>query len=664
MSQRLRLTLQPGRHGEDGKTMTSKKPSQPLEPEWEAVDPATGERPDKTVMMPSGGVQQALAVRPSATADAFFLVCMGPNVGHKYPLKAVTLLGRSESADITLADDRVSGRHCEVARTATGYRVKDLGSSNGTLVNAQKITETELREGDLVQVGYTVFKFQSGGPRVDRIEPHAAGMGGMGMGGMGMSPMGMGGMGMGGMGMSPMGMGGMGMSPMGMGMQPMGMPMNVPQVVVSTAPPPAQAPSADEEMNLEEMVGNVRKIVDFFLPYKKMIGIAGAVGVVVGIAMGIAQPPPAKATFKMNILTGGERGQGGVAQDRAQAAKSTFESTVLIAQTLKSLGETNITDDTIAAFQKRLTFETTTPNFGVPPPVLNFNGEYQDATTERALLFLQTHVKTFIDNEVEKTTKVITSKLDYLKSEIAKAEETLKTNDEELKEFKKKYLASLPENAAKSQEFVFELQKTESELASGIEQLKLEIQSASSGGSSRKARLVKQVEEELAELKSQGLGDNHPEVQSVKQRLARTQAAPDDAGPGMSGNKSVGQMKAEMAAKTQLLESTRKQLETVRAAQASLPDFEARYADLTRSYEAAKKNFDQLYADKNQTEYTLGFEKTAAEARFEITDKPRAEAPSRAGAAGKKVAMGTVGGIVLGFALAGFLQILKIWRKS
>jgi hypothetical protein len=634
--------------------MTSKKPSPPLEPEWEAVGQPKGARPDKTVMMPTGEVQQALSVRASATADAFLVVCMGPNVGHRYPLKAVTLLGRSEAADIILADDRVSGRHCEVSRTPMGYRVKDLGSSNGTLVNAQKIAEVALGEGDLLQVGYTVFKLQGAVSRVDRLDP----MGGMGMGGMGMAmtPMGMGGMPMGPMG--PMGP----MSPMGMGGMPMG-PMNVPQVVVSAGPGP-QGAGANEEMNLEEMVGNVRKVVDFFLPYKKMIGIAGAVGVVAGLGLAIAQPPAAKATFKMNILTGGERGQGGVAQDRAQAAKSTFESTVLIAQTLRDLGQTDVTDDRIAAVQKSLTFDTTTPNFGVPPPVLNFNGEFLAGTEENALLFLQTHLKTFIDNEVEKTTKVITSKLDYLKSEIAKAEETLKTNDEELKEFKKKYLASLPENAAKSQEFVFELQKNSSELESALEQLKLEIQSASSGGSSRKARLVKQVEEELAELKAQGLGDNHPEVQAVRQRLGRVQAAPDDAGPGMSGNKSVAQMRAELAAKTQLLESTRKQLETVRAAQASLPDFEARYADLTRSYEAAKKNYDQLYSDKNQTEYTLGFEKTAAEARFEITDPPRVEKQSRTSAGVKKLLVGTVGGFAIGFAIAGFLQILKIWRRS
>ena len=58
----------------------------------------------------------------------------------------------------------------------------------------------------------------------------------------------------------------------------MGMPMAAPQVVVSAAPPPTAAPAANEEMNLEEMVGNARKVVQFFLPYKKLIGVAGAFG--------------------------------------------------------------------------------------------------------------------------------------------------------------------------------------------------------------------------------------------------------------------------------------------------------------------------------------------------------------------------------------------------
>lgn len=554
----------------------------------------------------------------------------------------MNVLGRSSSADITLVDDRASGRHCEIAKTPNGYVVRDLGSSNGTLVNATKLSSpTVLRDGDLVQIGFTVFKFQSlVSPRVERMDAPAPQVMGPGMGMGGVPHM--------------MGMGGMGSMPV------TGVPMGG-SVVVNTAPAQAQ----EEEMNLEEMVGNVRRVADFFLPYKKLIAAGAALGLVGGLALAVLLPPSAKATFEMNIMTGGATGDGGgIATNRAQAAKSNFKSSTLIRRTLEGLKQGDTSEDRIAVLQKNLNFETTTPNFGIPPPVQNFVGDFTARTEDDAQLFLDTHLKTFIESEVEKTTKVISTKIAYLTDELVKAEATLKASDEELKEFKKKYLASLPENAAKSQEFVFDLQKTESELSSAVEQLKLEIQSASTGGSGRKAREIKAVQEEIAELKSQGLGENHPDVVAIRQRLARIEAAPDDGPSGRSGEKSLGQLKAELSAKTGQLEATRKQLEAVQTAQAALPDFEARYNDLTRSYTSSKTLYDQHTQNKQQLEYQLGFEKTAAEARFEVVVPPRVEKQSAVKAYGKKIIAGLVGGVGLGFALAAFLQILKIWRRT
>jgi predicted nucleic acid-binding Zn-ribbon protein len=599
----------------------------------------------------------ALALRNS-DASAFLVVCMGPNVGHRYPLFDRTLMGRSDSADITLADDRVSGKHCEVLRAANGFVVRDLGSSNGTLVNAQKISEVDLREGDVVQVGYTVFKFQSvAGSRVERVnDPQVLvpGMGGLPMGAMPMSMSGMPGM--------PMGMQGMpmGMQGMPMGMQGMQMPMGVPM----QAPPATAAP--DQEMNLEEMVGNVRKFAEFFLPHAKLIAATALVGLLLGVALALTSPPGAKATFEMNILTGADRGQGGAATDRAQAAKSNFKSTVLLERTLKTLGEEG-DEERIAALQRMLTFESTTPNFGMPPPVQNFIGEFQASSPEFAMTFLDTHLKTFIDSEVEKTTKVISSKLEYLTEQIAKAEATLKATDEDLRKFKLEFLDSLPENVAKLQEQIFELEKAKTDLTSGIEQLKQEIASASAsgGGASRKQREMKAVQEQIAELKAQGLGDNHPDVVSIKKRLERIAAAPEEmGGSGRSGDKSIGQLKAEMSAKTLSLDETVRKLEELKKQQEKLPEFTARYTDLTRSYDSSKKLYDQLFQDKNQAEYQLGFERTSAQGRFEVVVPPRVEKASPVKAYGKKVAMGLGGGLALGIGLALFLQILKIWKRA
>jgi hypothetical protein len=405
------------------------------------------------------------------------------------------------------------------------------------------------------------------------------------------------------------------------------------------------------------------------LPHAKLIAGCIIFGLLGGIVFAVASPPGAKATFEMNILTGADSSQnGGVANDRATAAKSNFKSTVLLRRTLVTLGQGEETsDDRIAVLLKNLNFESTTPNFGMPPPVQNFVGDFTASTEENALLFLETHVKTFIDSEVEKTTNVLSSKLKYLTEQIAKAESTLRASDEELKEFKMKYLASLPENVAKLQEQIFELEKNKTELSSTIEQLKLEIVGAQSsgGGASRKAKLIKQIQDEIADLKAQGLGENHPDVLAVKKRLARTEAAAEDTGgSGRSGDKSLSQLKAEVAAKQLNLTDVVGKLEEAKKQQETLPEFSARYADLTRSYDSSKKLYDQLFQERNGAEYQLGFERTAAEGRFEIVVPPRVEKQSAVKAYAKKIVIGVVGGIALGIAVAVFLQILKIWRRT
>ena len=73
------------------------------------------------------------------------------------------VMGRSpQRADLVLSDDReASGRHCRIefnpARNL--YTVLDLGSTNGTRVNGQRIHAAELRDGDKLLVGSTILKF-------------------------------------------------------------------------------------------------------------------------------------------------------------------------------------------------------------------------------------------------------------------------------------------------------------------------------------------------------------------------------------------------------------------------------------------------------------------------------------------------------------------------
>jgi hypothetical protein len=72
----------------------------------------------------------------------------------------VTVIGRSSEADVRLDDANTSRRHAELRRIGDGYSLVDLGSTNGTEVNGQRIQETALMNGDVISVGTTRITFE------------------------------------------------------------------------------------------------------------------------------------------------------------------------------------------------------------------------------------------------------------------------------------------------------------------------------------------------------------------------------------------------------------------------------------------------------------------------------------------------------------------------
>ncbi len=93
------------------------------------------------------------------------VVRRGPQPNQVYELnKDIVALGRDITNDIVINDPEVSRHHCRMTRTPSGYTLEDLGSTNGTFINGQRVTGARpLVNGDMIGLGETVTLGYEGG---------------------------------------------------------------------------------------------------------------------------------------------------------------------------------------------------------------------------------------------------------------------------------------------------------------------------------------------------------------------------------------------------------------------------------------------------------------------------------------------------------------------
>lgn len=83
-------------------------------------------------------------------------VSKGPNPGEVYELTSVSMtIGRDPMSEIPINDPEVSRRHARLIGTLSGYRIQDLGSTNGTFVDGVRLSgePLDLESGQLISIG-------------------------------------------------------------------------------------------------------------------------------------------------------------------------------------------------------------------------------------------------------------------------------------------------------------------------------------------------------------------------------------------------------------------------------------------------------------------------------------------------------------------------------
>jgi hypothetical protein len=108
---------------------------------------------------PSQAGAQAASTKAGAQRFALRFIS-GKYQGGEFPLypDREILVGRSSELDLVLVEDMVSRKHAKITISGSDIFIQDLGSTNGSFVNGEKIRRAKLSVGDRILIGTSIIK--------------------------------------------------------------------------------------------------------------------------------------------------------------------------------------------------------------------------------------------------------------------------------------------------------------------------------------------------------------------------------------------------------------------------------------------------------------------------------------------------------------------------
>ncbi|MGD8961024.1 MAG: GGDEF domain-containing protein [Desulfobacterales bacterium] len=91
----------------------------------------------------------------------YLVIYIGNNSGCRFKLnRGFMTIGRSPQADISIGDDRISRIHCVIEWRGDTITIEDKGSTNGTYIDARKVSRSTLQSGVPIQLGHSIMKIE------------------------------------------------------------------------------------------------------------------------------------------------------------------------------------------------------------------------------------------------------------------------------------------------------------------------------------------------------------------------------------------------------------------------------------------------------------------------------------------------------------------------
>lgn len=610
--------------------------------------------PDSAPIEP---LERQLGEAEGSAEGCYLLMVQGPTPGKLTRVTGEeTTIGRSEGAGLRLDTQSVSHRHAKLILKGPDCWIVDLGSTNGTFINQERVVGTAaLRVGDALRLGNVTFAFLR---ESDEAKAHTMSL----------------------------------HHDRSVTLTRTSSLLGLPPSAAAPVASPMGTPAAnidDEGPSLKDYIRWVRLGFAYLRRYAWLLVTCLAVGMAGGIVYSRLKPPPATASFEISLLAEAQANPMEKQSGRPQAvifvaAKNAFRSTRLIKETMGRLEFDNISEKAAGGLQGDLTFDPL-DRWGKV-----WRGEFQAANAELAEQFLKTHLDVYLESEIEKTLQVIQTRDEFLEKQLTEAKVELTTLENSIAEFRERHpqiipivedinVPVIPDTAGNAKASAStQLRAVRDEMA----QLRRRMDSgdtllADRVKDAQKYRSqIAAAEAKLAQARADGLTERHPKVERLRSQVAelkqleqRTIAAESTELQKRTNQEyrqmreRLEQLKRSEAGLAKQIQGADEQIAKKRKEELSLPELETRYREMAREHASVSEHYQTLSSKKKSHELQLEIERAAASSRYDIITPPTAAPPNMTSAMIKRLLFGAAIGIFIAFAIAAFVELRALFQR-
>jgi polysaccharide export outer membrane protein len=606
-------------------------------------------------------------LRPGADCAALVL---GDSVDAQmvFPLtRNSTVIGQSNNADVVLTDPAVSDFHARILKHSFGYTVEDLGSAEGTFLRDRRVKHARLVDGDILRLGTTALTFlgeQASAPKAKSLA------------------------------LVPVRSTARGLAPRQVVLRNQySQPHNLEDTEVLPDRTPARkersADSDEAEPSIEDVLLKLISAFHFIRRHALLIYIFAVTGLGLGAASFEYYPPVRAAQCLVTLYSAPKTNPIAPEEHQAQSdsmqffvgAERAFTSPETIMATLKRLGVPHPNEWQAESIGKQMRFERLDSNTysGTLTPKLF------DRRDESHVQFLDTHVKNYIETEIEKKLKVFVAEVDFLRSQTEAADKRLQDISQQTVQFREansdQILAqsTLDSSPAELETRRIALSGEINRLAGELEGVRSQLARASVLSQAKTQSVqpdreaLASVNRKLAELRAQDFADGHPAIQQLLSQQRALQRVIDDHLHAEvtqfekrsnvaydSLQSQADQLEAQLrAARSELgfIEANRRSLRTVSS---ESPKVNARLDELLRMKEDAVRQHGLLFDRLKKAEVQLQLERVSTSSRYEIVVPAHLDHPPGRKAFAARLALGLGLGLLLAALVLGIIELRRM----